>query len=177
MDKYFDACLKFTLGQEGGFSDNRSDPGGATFRGITLATLRDVAGFEDATVARLRALDPLTIGTIYRRNYWDLMRCGLLPGGVDLMVFDHGVNAGPGRAVPMLQRQVDVDDDGIIGPMTLAAVTALRPGPLLLSLRKEQEAYYRGLKGFTVFGNGWLTRLSRRYVRAATLAADAANLK
>ena len=32
---------------------------------------------------------------IYRANYWIPARCGDLPGGIDLMVFDFGVNAGP----------------------------------------------------------------------------------
>ena len=40
MDDNFDACLAFTLKEEGGYSDNPADPGGATNMGITLATYR-----------------------------------------------------------------------------------------------------------------------------------------
>ena len=40
MDDNFDTCLAFTLQEEGGYSDNPADPGGATNMGITLATYR-----------------------------------------------------------------------------------------------------------------------------------------
>jgi lysozyme family protein len=36
----FDACLAFTLREEGGYVDDPADPGGATNMGITLATYR-----------------------------------------------------------------------------------------------------------------------------------------
>ena len=40
MDAMFGRCLSFTLGEEGGFVDNPDDPGGATFKGVTLRTFR-----------------------------------------------------------------------------------------------------------------------------------------
>jgi hypothetical protein len=43
MDDNFDTCLAFTLKEEGGYSDNPADPGGATNMGITLATYRQWA--------------------------------------------------------------------------------------------------------------------------------------
>jgi len=38
MADRFDACLAFTLREEGGYVDDPADPGGATNMGITLAT-------------------------------------------------------------------------------------------------------------------------------------------
>ena len=40
MPDRFDACLAFTLREEGGYVDDPADPGGATNMGITLATYR-----------------------------------------------------------------------------------------------------------------------------------------
>jgi hypothetical protein len=40
MADRFDACLAFTLREEGGYVDDPADPGGATNMGITLATYR-----------------------------------------------------------------------------------------------------------------------------------------
>ena len=124
MDSLFPACLDFTLANEGGFSDNPADPGGATFKGITLASLRDYWGDPDATVEDLRGLDPETISWFYQQRFWSPMQCGVLPAGIDLMIFDHGVNVGKARPVPMMQRLLAVDDDGIVGPITLAAISA-----------------------------------------------------
>ena len=43
-----------------------------------------------------------------------------LPNGLDLCVFDFGVNAGPGRAAKYLQTMIGTVADGGIGPNTLA---------------------------------------------------------
>ena len=33
------------------------------------------------------------VAPIYKKNYWDKMKCDDLPSGLDLCVFDFGVNA------------------------------------------------------------------------------------
>lgn len=169
MDAQFDTCLSFTLGQEGGFADNPDDPGGATFKGITLASLREYLRDPDATVEDLRALDQATIAKFYRSKFWNEMQCGVLPPGVDLMIFDHGVNVGQARPVPMLQDIVGVRADGKVGPHTLAAIGTWSVSSLIGALRASQETYYRGLEKFPIFGNGWLNRLSRRYTASMRL--------
>ncbi|MEQ9245176.1 MAG: glycosyl hydrolase 108 family protein, partial [Nitratireductor sp.] len=40
MRENFVPSLNFTLGEEGGWSDHKDDPGGATMRGVTLRTFR-----------------------------------------------------------------------------------------------------------------------------------------
>ena len=45
-----------------------------------------------------------------------------LPGGLDLCIFDFGVNAGPGRAAKYLQTMIGTVADGGIGPNTLKAL-------------------------------------------------------
>src|SRR6185437_13093294 len=97
----FDTALAFTLAQEGSFVDNPADPGGATNKGITLATFREYQ--PGATVDELRAISDADVWRIYRLGYWNRMRCGDLPAGVGLSVFDFGVNAGPVPSARMLQ--------------------------------------------------------------------------
>jgi lysozyme family protein len=173
MDALFDTCLSFTLGEEGGFSDDPRDPGGATFKGITLASLRDWLHAPNTSVAVLRGLDQPTIARFYRSQFWNVCQCGLLPAGVDLMIFDHGVNAGAMGSVFLLQDLLRVDADGAIGPKTLGAVAGWRAPDLVTGLGNAQEAYYRGLGEFPIFGLGWLNRLSRRHTLATRLAAGA----
>ncbi|PZP42424.1 MAG: hypothetical protein DI601_18425 [Azospirillum brasilense] len=162
----FDRCLALVLQQEGGFVNDPQDPGGATNMGIT----RDVlSAFRDRAVSvdEVRDLSRAEAREIYRARYWTPMRCADLPPGIDLCVFDFGVNAGPSRAVKLLQRAVGVTADGSVGPITLAAAQALETERLIASFSEARLAYYRSLDGFSRFGRGWTNRTEA--VRGAAL--------
>ncbi|HPU79674.1 glycosyl hydrolase 108 family protein [Accumulibacter sp.] len=168
-DANFESCLAIVVDKEGGFSDHPRDRGGPTNLGITLRTLASWQGlnFEEITeeakaklLADLKALTKREAAEIYRANYWLPMRCGDLPRGVDLMLFDFGVNAGPRTSVKLMQRAVGVTADGSLGPQTLAAATATDAGKLIDALAEARLAYYRSLDNFDVFGAGWSKRTS-----------------
>lgn len=171
MNDLFNTCLAFTVAQEGWFVNDPRDPGGATYKGITLASLREYLRAPNTPVSVLRGLDQISIAKFYRSQFWDICQCGVVPAGIDLMLFDHGVNAGAQHPVPMLQDLIEVEADGAIGPLTLAAIATWRQSDLIGALGDAQEEYYRGLKNFTIYGNGWLNRLSRRYTASIRLAA------
>ncbi len=122
----FDACMPFIFKAEGGYSDNPADPGGPTNFGITLATLRAYEGDPNLTADDVKKLTPAVAKEIYRTAYWNRMQCGALPAGLDLEVFDFGVNSGPAESVKTLQRLVGVTQDGSVGPITLAAVATVQ---------------------------------------------------
>src|SRR6516165_6284529 len=94
MDDNFDTCLAFTLKEEGGYSDNPADPGGATNMGITLATYRQWSDNPNLGPVQVQDMTERTARAIYRSLYWNPLRADALPVGVDLSVFDMGVNAG-----------------------------------------------------------------------------------
>ncbi|HEY8288358.1 MAG TPA: glycosyl hydrolase 108 family protein [Acetobacteraceae bacterium] len=176
MADTFDACLAFTLAEEGGFVNDPADPGGATNKGITLATLRGFTHEPALTADDVREIAPATVQAIYQAEYWNRMRCDAMPPGVDLMVFDHGVNAGPTRSVVLLQKSLGFDpvrQDGACGPRTLAAVANARPADLIPRLYRMQAASYRSFSDFAAFGRGWLARQGRRQKRALALADGA----
>lgn len=160
MSDRFPACLAFTLAEEGGFVNDPADPGGATNKGITLATYRRYV--PDATEDGLRHISDADVARIYRAGYWAPVRGADLPAGVDLMVFDFGVNAGPGRSAKMLQRAAGVAEDGAIGPMTLAAVRRMPAPDLIRVIAQMHRDYYATLANFGWFGRGWLARTARR---------------
>ena len=168
----FDRCVATILEKEGGFVDDPRDPGGATNMGITLATLR---GFREAEVTPkdVRELSREEAREIYRSRYWTPMRCTDLPAGVELMVFDFGVNAGPSRAIKLLQHKAGARPDGSIGPVTLAAVRANRPQALIVALAEARLDYYRMLDTYETFGRGWTARTDA--VRLAALAMAESN--
>ena len=73
----FNSFFPTLLKHEGGYVDDPVDPGGATNKGVTLATFRQcvqsLLGIE-STLANLRALTDAQAGTIYKALYWDKIR-------------------------------------------------------------------------------------------------------
>ena len=176
MADTFPASLAFTLQQEGGFTDDPNDPGGATNYGITLGTLRNYTGNPDLGVADIQNISMDTVHAIYGSDYWNRMRCDGLPAGVDLMVFDHGVNAGTGRSAMILQQAIGLtgaEVDGSIGPQTLAAAGQMAAAALINDLAARQRAYYQSLGNFQRYGAGWLARVGRRQTAAIAMATPA----
>lgn len=165
----FGAALAEILRHEGGWVDHPKDPGGATNRGVTLATLSSWLG-RTATKAEVKALTVADVAPIYRERYWNAVKGDDLPAGVDLMVFDLAVNSGPARAAKFLQEVVGAPADGQIGPATLAKVNALHPLAIIDGMAERRERFYRGLGTFDTFGRGWMRRLSEVTAKAKEMA-------
>ncbi|HEY7821399.1 MAG TPA: glycosyl hydrolase 108 family protein, partial [Acidimicrobiia bacterium] len=117
----FPKCLAVTLTHEGGYVNHPRDPGGATNLGVTHKTLAAHLG-RPVSKQDVRNLTQGDVEPIYRRGYWLPVKGENLPHGVDLAVFDFGVNSGPSRSAKYLQGVVGVAKDGKIGPKTLIAV-------------------------------------------------------
>ncbi len=111
MKTNFEDSLKHVLCHEGGWADHPRDPGGATMKGITLATYRRHFG-EERGKDDLRAISDEELSKIYDSGYWSKCRCDELPAGIDYVVFDAAVNSGPGRGVKWLQAAVGAKQDG-----------------------------------------------------------------
>ena len=169
-DANFDTCLAFVLAAEGGYVDDPRDPGGATNLGITLRVLSEWR-HTAVTKQEVRDLTPAEAGAIYRARYWNTTRCGELPSGVDLMEFDSAVNLGPGRAAKMLQAAVGTEQDGSVGPKTVAAALAGNPTGIVAAIAKSRGDFYHSLPTFDHFGAGWMSRLSRAKALADSLIA------
>ena len=164
----FVPCLGVTLGFEGFWSDHKSDPGGATMKGVTLAVFRK--WYPGATKADLRAISDADVEKIYRVGYWNPVRGDDLPAGVDLAVFDFGVNSGVSRSAKYLQALVGVKQDGVIGPATLAAVKARGSANVVRSLCARRLSFVRGLSTFATFGKGWSRRIADVEARGVKMA-------
>ena len=174
----FDTCLAFTLKEEGGFSDDPADPGGATNMGITLATYRQWSDNPNLGALQVRDMSERTARAIYRSLYWNPLRADALPAGVDLSVFDMGVNAGIWGSARLLQRALGFtgeEVDGCVGPETLRAAAKCDPRTLVNDLAERQAAYYRSLSDFPTFGRGWLNRTAARRSAALAMIGDAAS--
>lgn len=166
MDRNFQRSLKAVLKHEGGFVNHPKDPGGATNKGVTIATFRRYVK-PGGTVADLKAITNEQLATVYRRHYWDAVHGAELPDGVDFAAFDYAVNSGPSRSAKYLQSVVGVKQDGRIGPATLAAVRAKLPATVIHDLCDARLAFLKRLGTWPTFGKGWSRRVSE--VRALAL--------
>ncbi|WP_366654412.1 glycosyl hydrolase 108 family protein [Fodinicurvata sp. EGI_FJ10296] len=172
----FDSALAFVLDHEGGFVNHPEDPGGATNQGITLATFRRWArrhGHHTPTVDELKAIPGATVRAIYRDDYWQALLGDELTPAVALITFDMGVNAGPDRAVRILQQTVGAIVDGKIGPQTVSYARREGDDPAILDEITARRLHYYGQLGhFGTFGLGWARRTvaARRAAEAIAVA-------
>ena len=158
MQANYEKCLETILHHEGGYVNHPKDPGGETNLGVTKRVYEDFGGKKDMKDLLIEDVAP-----IYEMNYWGRMKCGDMPSGLDLCVFDFGVNAGTGRSAKYLQTMIGTTADGGIGPNTLLALANyVEEVGVELTIRNFQEArqeYYESLSTFETFGRGWTRRV------------------
>lgn len=160
-------CLKVSLTHEGGWADHPHDPGGATMKGITLATFRRFK--PGASKADLRRISDEDVQRIYRVGYWNPISGDKLAYGVDLAVLDYGINSGPARAARYLQAVVGVKQDGVIGPQTLKAAVMTGGKSVIQKLCAKRLAFVQGLKTWKHFGRGWSRRIADVEAKAVAM--------
>ena len=167
MKVNYDKCLETILHHEGGYVNHPKDPGGETNLGVTKKVYQEHGGTKD-----MKDLLVEDVAPIYKKGYWDKMKCDDIPTGLDLCLFDFGVNAGPGRAAKFLQSMIGTTVDGGIGPNTLAKLEEyIRENGEHEAVNKYQEMrqkYYENLSTFATFGRGW----TRRVQETTKLALD-----
>lgn len=158
MAMNFESALNFVLRWEGeSLVDDPRDPGGLTKYGISQ---RAYPNLDIATLTRSQA------GDIYRRDYWQPCGCTQWANSLALLVFDSAVNQGVGGAIRLLQQAVSVNADGIIGPVTRAAVRTALPMSLLDEFAARRMASYAQTRGFDTYGLGWSRRLMAAHSQA-----------
>ncbi len=142
------------VAREGGFVNDPDDPGGATNHGVTIHTMQhlglDLDGDGRVTVADVRRLNRAQAVDIFLVHYFAKPGIANLPLQIQPSVFDMYVNAGS-HAVRILQRLLtrlgwNLQDDGAIGPKTLAAAQAAARLPQLAdAYGVARRDYYYGL--------------------------------
>ncbi len=152
-DYSFDRYFEWLIPWEGSVYENDpDDPGGATKYGIDQRSHPTV---------NIRNLTKEQAKAIYRAEYWRAIAGDKLPPRTAWAVMDAAVNCGSRQAARWLQRAVVVDDDGIIGPKTLAAARTMDDAVLASRVLDQREAHYRALAKKGRFGKylkGWLNR-------------------
>jgi lysozyme family protein len=171
----FNWALKKTLHHEGGFVDNPADPGGATYRGISLRFLRaegeDIDGDGDVDLADIQALvdQPEVVDGLYQQHFWKPNKLDQIPSELlTCKVFDMCVNMGSRQAWKLVQKASGrLVADGIVGPNTVAYMVQSSDSDYVFieRIRSEQAAFYKRLvkakPHLGVFLKGWLRRAAQ----------------
>ena len=148
MAKFIDAYKKTTINEGADeYSKHPNDPGGETYSGISrrhwpqwpgwsvIDTVNPQPGdrvlsFPD--IAQLKRLQELT-QDFYKKNFWDRIHGDVIDSQpIAFKLFDQIVNLGPRAPIQYFQNALnalnrggelwpDIDCDGKIGPITIAA--------------------------------------------------------
>ncbi len=161
MSEAFERALAFILAWEGDGAPP-DDPGGRTRFGISH---RAHPGLD------ISALTPEQARALYRRDYWQRLRCDELPPPVALALMDSAVNCGRRRAVQWLQAALNELErpprlavDGLLGPRTLRAARYHAPRAALLAHRllMRRLGFYSRLARrdpYRAYLRGWVCRV------------------
>ncbi len=169
MTPDFQRALAFVLKAEGGYTNHPADRGGPTNKGILQREYDQYRRDNDLPAADVRHILNTEVEDIYLHDYWVAGRCDRMPWPVSLAHFDACVNTGVTQAAKFLQRTVETRSDGLLGPLTLGALTAAleceSPGALAERLARQRFAFYRELAKRDpeqrVFLRGWLNRVKK----------------
>ena len=160
MKDNYQTALAHVLESEGGWSDDSTDAGGATMKGVTFAVFKEFKRNPHLTKDDLRNISNQDIHDIYKQLYWDKIHGDDLPAGIDYAVFDSAVNMGVGRAAKLIQEAAGVTSDGVLGPASLSAIQKADTKELIAKFSQLKESFYRSLATFQTFGKGWLNRVA-----------------
>ena len=155
LDKFEGYILPFTLKWEGGYSDDKDDPGGETKYGIEELTFKEAKKRGIISVGSVRELTKEDATKIYRKLYWEPIKGDDLPLWAGMLVFDTAVNQGQKWGVLYLQKALNwlcdetggkvpkskVTEDGVIGYETIAAVRYVNAGSLQKDIDECIRAY------------------------------------
>jgi lysozyme family protein len=177
-----------TMKVEGGYSNNPTDKGGETYKGISRKMHPEWTGWniiDKYSTANVYLLNEqlngdnnlqLLVQDFYKREFWDALKLGEVNNQkIATELFDTAVNMGTGTAALFLQRALNVSNinnkdyadlklDGQIGAKTLTALND-HPAPNIVFklLNILQGAKYIAIceanPSQEIFLKGWLTRV------------------
>lgn len=176
----FEFANKFTSKWEGGFVDHKSDPGGATNYGVSLRWLKnegiDIDGDGKIDINDIKALTPGKAAELFKKEFWNKLKCEQLDKLVACVTYDAGVNVGRTQAVKFLQRACNrvtgsnLVVDGIIGTATISSTNnTLKTIELAIACIEARESFHKELankspypdgRDYRPFIKGWLNRTS-----------------
>ncbi len=151
------------IGHEGGYTDDPNDRGNWTSGKVGEGELKGTKFGISAMSYPNLDIKNLTLDeaqTIYFNDFWVKNGIDQLPKAMQYQMFDASINHGFRNATKMLQRAVDVADDGIIGKNTMKAVGQYDQLNLVLLFNNERLKFYTEIRTWSQYGKGWARRVA-----------------
>lgn len=159
--------IPIILRWEGGFANDPLDQGGATFRGVTIATYRDYRkrrGYASTSVDDLKAMTSLEWQDIFKSLYWDRWRADSIDNQALANILVDWVWASGSNGIRIPQRMLGVTPDGIVGPRTIDALNAQKPAEFFHEIKAARiqfvEDIVRRKPPQARFIKGWKNRIN-----------------
>lgn len=153
----------FILKWEGGFVNDKDDLGGATNKGVTLATFRSVYG-QGKTATDLRNMTDQQWETIFKKHFWDKWRADEIEDQSVANILVDWLWASGSYGIKIPQRVLGVAVDGIVGAKTIAAVNAKDGNSFFKEVRQERIDFIDRICNSRPqnkkFKKGWLNRIN-----------------
>lgn len=167
----FETAYQIVAGHEGGYQNNPNDSGNynslgqlvGTNWGISAPVYESFVGYPP-TQSDMQTMSISTAKAIYKQRFWDVIKGDQINNqSVATILFDGRVNHGS-FGVVLMQRILGVEDDGVVGPITLSAINSANPQWLFNEYKQAREDFYNYLVNQDptqiVFLNGWLARIN-----------------
>jgi len=124
--------LPFILSWEGGYVNDPADAGGATNKGVTIGTWRQVGydkdGDDDIDLDDLKSLSNNDVlNRVLKPHYWDKWKADLIQNQRVANILVDWVWGSGKHGIVIPQRILGVVADGIVGERTLTAVNFADP--------------------------------------------------
>ena len=161
--------LPFILKWEGGFANDPADRGGATNKGVTIATWRscgyDKDGDGDIDVDDLRLLTNADVmNRVLKPFFWDRWHADAIKSQKVANILVDWVWGSGKYGIVIPQRLLGVKDDGVVGDKTIAAVNKQSPDKFFNAVYNARVQFLKNIAASSV------RQYERKVGRTATKA-------
>lgn len=143
-----DKLIPFILKWEGGFVNDPTDRGGATNKGVTLATYEAYCkrkGYPRPTVERLKNIPDAHWREIVKTMFWDKWKADEIHSQKVANILVDWVWGSGIHGIKKPQALLGVKVDGIVGDKTLSAVNFADPEELFGAIYQERVKFLNAI--------------------------------
>lgn len=168
-----DILAPWILAHEGGYVNDPNDRGGATNKGVTIATWR-MYGYDKNGDGKIDEKDVKLISEedaimVMRKNFWDTWKGNEIKSQSIANLLVDWVWASGIWGIKIPQQLLGVKDDGIVGRKTIDALNHKNVVAIFSQLKQRRKKFIMDIsnryspkyKHNYKFQKGWLDRLDR----------------
>lgn len=158
----------FILKWEGGYVNDKYDKGGATNKGVTIATFRmygkDNDGDGDIDENDLKLITDSEWMVIFKRFYWDRWKADQIRSQSVANILVDWLWASGSYAIKIPQTNLGLTSDGIVGAKTIAKINSMDAKMLFLKIKEWRLRYIDSIcashpKWKVKYEHGWKRRI------------------